>query len=305
MTPKIVELKQTKHEVRLKHDLQSLLDYEPFWNVMMVCSDGTIGHNRLAVGLVFPQLQDQGIVICPDHSIQDITDLINKTLYFGHKKKRLKPTQSIDERVITAEQSDTALNVASENREAPPSKKQKHDCLSSEDSNLTAEAQSQPPKTKEQQETILEIPISTSNNQEQQISNLETPRKSARKQDQQILQRKTNIVKIQEQTKNVESEDISTDRNDVCTDETPKVKRSDVKLKKMKMTKQHWQDINEMKCSKVCEVEISRLQINSINVKHSKKARKNLPDIRKHFPSITKEKKSHKKTLFLWQRRRI
>ena len=142
MTLKIVEIKQTKHEVRLKHDLQSLLDYEPFWNVMMVCSDGTIGHNRLAVGLVFPQLQDQGIVICPDHSIQDITDLINKTLYFGHKKKRLKPT--IDERVITT------LNLASETLKTSPNKKQKHDCLSSEDSNLTAEAQSQPPKAKEQ-----------------------------------------------------------------------------------------------------------------------------------------------------------
>ena len=93
----------------------------------------------------------------------------------------------------------------------------------------------------------------------------------------------------------MESEHIRTDRTDVCTNETPKVKRSDVKLKKMKMTKQHWQDINEIKCSKVCEVEISRLQINSINVKHSKKAKKNVPDIRKHFPSIIKVKKSHKK----------
>ena len=79
----LVELKQSKHEGILKHDLQSLLDYEPFWNVMIACSDGTIGQNRLALGLVFPQLQDQGVVICPDHSIQDITDLINKTLYFG------------------------------------------------------------------------------------------------------------------------------------------------------------------------------------------------------------------------------
>ena len=32
---------------------------------MVFCSDGTLALNRLTVGLIFPQLQDEISVICP------------------------------------------------------------------------------------------------------------------------------------------------------------------------------------------------------------------------------------------------
>lgn len=72
-----------EHEVSLKNDLKYLLNNENYWNVMMFCKDGTMAHNRLTAGLIFPQLQDEISVICPDFTMQDITDQINKLLYFG------------------------------------------------------------------------------------------------------------------------------------------------------------------------------------------------------------------------------
>lgn len=72
-----------EHEVSLKNDLKYLLNNENYWNVMMFCKDGTMAHNRLTAGLIFPQLQDEISVICPDYTMQDITDQINKFLYFG------------------------------------------------------------------------------------------------------------------------------------------------------------------------------------------------------------------------------
>ena len=38
---------------------------ESYWNVMVFCCDGTLALNRLSVGLIFPQLQDEISVICP------------------------------------------------------------------------------------------------------------------------------------------------------------------------------------------------------------------------------------------------
>ena len=38
---------------------------EAYWNVMVFCCDGTLALNRLSVGLIFPQLQDEISVICP------------------------------------------------------------------------------------------------------------------------------------------------------------------------------------------------------------------------------------------------
>ena len=41
------------------------LQHEAYWNVMLFCGDGTLALNRLTVGLIFPQLQDEISVICP------------------------------------------------------------------------------------------------------------------------------------------------------------------------------------------------------------------------------------------------
>jgi len=82
---KRVEIKLSEHEVSLKNDLKYLLNHESYWNVMMFCKDGTMAHNRLTAGLIFPQLQDEISVICPDYTMQDITDQINRLLYFGEE----------------------------------------------------------------------------------------------------------------------------------------------------------------------------------------------------------------------------
>ena len=39
-----------------------------------------MNYNRLAIGLIFPQLQDHDLVLCPDFSSQELTENMNKTL---------------------------------------------------------------------------------------------------------------------------------------------------------------------------------------------------------------------------------
>ena len=39
-----------------------------------------MNYNRLAIGLIFPQLQDHDLVLCPDFSSRDLADNLNKTL---------------------------------------------------------------------------------------------------------------------------------------------------------------------------------------------------------------------------------
>jgi len=75
-----VELRRTGHESILRGELKDLVQHESYWNVMLSCKDGTLPLNRLTVGLIFPQLQDEISVICPDYTVADITLLVNKTL---------------------------------------------------------------------------------------------------------------------------------------------------------------------------------------------------------------------------------
>lgn len=53
---------------------------ESYWNMMIFCKDGTVAHNRMLVGLVFPQVSDEISVICPDHTVEDIESMINNVL---------------------------------------------------------------------------------------------------------------------------------------------------------------------------------------------------------------------------------
>ena len=67
----------------VKMTLRELMTNESYWNVIMFCRDGAVAYNRLVVGLVFPQLTDEISVICPDHTVQDIADLITNILGTG------------------------------------------------------------------------------------------------------------------------------------------------------------------------------------------------------------------------------
>jgi len=75
-----VELRRTGHDDLLRDTIKELAQHEVYWNVMVFCSDGTLALNRLTVGLIFPQLQDEISVICPEHSMSDISTLIDATL---------------------------------------------------------------------------------------------------------------------------------------------------------------------------------------------------------------------------------
>lgn len=61
----LVELRRTGHDGILRDSLKQLAQHEAYWNVMLFCGDGTLALNRLTVGLIFPQLQDEISVICP------------------------------------------------------------------------------------------------------------------------------------------------------------------------------------------------------------------------------------------------
>ena len=72
------------HGAMVKMTLRGLMTNESYWNVIVFCRDGMVAHNRLILGLIFPQITDEISVICPDHSLQDITDLISDVLPPGH-----------------------------------------------------------------------------------------------------------------------------------------------------------------------------------------------------------------------------
>ena len=73
------------HETRVKSTLRELMTNESYWNVILFCQDGTVAYNRLILGLLFPQITDEISVICPDHSLQDILDLISNVLPPPHE----------------------------------------------------------------------------------------------------------------------------------------------------------------------------------------------------------------------------
>merc|ERR1719483_833745 len=67
-------------ERNLEEDLLRLIGCEPMWNMLIQCNDGSVGYNRLVAGLVFPQLTDEDVLICPDYKIHDVADQIDKIL---------------------------------------------------------------------------------------------------------------------------------------------------------------------------------------------------------------------------------
>ena len=68
-----VELRRAGHAAELQAALQPLVTREAYWNVLLFCHDGTVAHNRLVAGLLFPQLRDEVykrnfqsiLIICP------------------------------------------------------------------------------------------------------------------------------------------------------------------------------------------------------------------------------------------------
>ena len=76
------------HFSLLKSELRALMANDSYWNIIIFCRDGTVAHNRMLVGLLFPQVSDEISVICPDHSIEDITEMINNVLQLNEESER-------------------------------------------------------------------------------------------------------------------------------------------------------------------------------------------------------------------------
>ena len=68
------------HFSLLKTELRALMANDSYWNIIIFCRDGTVAHNRMLVGLLFPQVSDEISVICPDHNMEDINNEINSLL---------------------------------------------------------------------------------------------------------------------------------------------------------------------------------------------------------------------------------
>ena len=78
-----------EHFSLLKTEVRAMMSHESYWNIIIFCRDGTVAHNRMLVGLVFPQVSDEISVICPDHDMEDIADMINNLLQPSGEQERL------------------------------------------------------------------------------------------------------------------------------------------------------------------------------------------------------------------------
>ena len=79
----MASFESAEHAAQVKAALRELVTNESYWNVILFCRDGAVAHNRLIIGLLFPVLSDEISVICPDHSVQDIADLVAGILDTG------------------------------------------------------------------------------------------------------------------------------------------------------------------------------------------------------------------------------
>jgi len=73
-------LQNGDHCDKVRSCLAEMLTNDHYWNIIVFCSDGALAHNRMIIGLIFPELTDEITVICPDYTVQDLTDSISKIL---------------------------------------------------------------------------------------------------------------------------------------------------------------------------------------------------------------------------------
>jgi len=92
------------HCGQVRSCLVEMLTNDHYWNIIVFCSDGALAHNRMIIGLIFPELTDEITVICPDYTVQDLTDTISKIL-------DIKEAGSEVERMVVSHVVDTDTHV--------------------------------------------------------------------------------------------------------------------------------------------------------------------------------------------------
>jgi len=78
MAGTVLELRHVDHNSILKSGLAQLMYHAGYLNVKVIGKDGTLYHNRMTIGLIFPELRDESTIIIPDMTVQEITHEINK-----------------------------------------------------------------------------------------------------------------------------------------------------------------------------------------------------------------------------------
>ena len=97
------------HEAMVKMTLRELMTNESYWNVIRFCKDGMVAHNRLILGLLFPQITDEISVICPDHNMEDIAEMINNLFQSGEEAER--PGRNNREKLVFSHVYDTDTSI--------------------------------------------------------------------------------------------------------------------------------------------------------------------------------------------------
>ena len=102
-------LQTQDHFSLIKTELRALMANDSYWNIIIFCRDGTVAHNRMLVGLLFPQISDEISVICPDHNLEDIAEMINNILQINEELER--PERNNREKLVFSHVYDTDTSI--------------------------------------------------------------------------------------------------------------------------------------------------------------------------------------------------
>ena len=100
-------LQTQDHFSLIKTELRALMANDSYWNIIIFCRDGTVAHNRMLVGLLFPQISDEISVICPDHNMEDIAEMINNVLQCDEER----PGRNNREKLVFSHVYDTDTSI--------------------------------------------------------------------------------------------------------------------------------------------------------------------------------------------------
>jgi len=71
-------VKSNDHFKSMKDELWKNVSNKDYFDISVVCSNGTMRTNRFFMGVIFPQITDEGTVLMPDYSTTDISVMFKK-----------------------------------------------------------------------------------------------------------------------------------------------------------------------------------------------------------------------------------
>ena len=93
-----------RQELSLRQELLGLVSHEALYNVVCVCEDGEVHHNRLSVGLVYPVIRDHDTILLPGVSVSQLSDHITRVLKTRldevHEDETLEENEIIEKKTV-------------------------------------------------------------------------------------------------------------------------------------------------------------------------------------------------------------